>query len=115
MSSLVKVTSHVDPPYTCTYTLAEFIEANAEDLTPLEIASLIRGESTRIGGGAAPIVDVVPIHDDLSDDLDARVAALETIIRRYLDVAPEAAAERRAILKHFGSIDRDARAALKGK
>jgi hypothetical protein len=59
MKPLVKVTSHVDPPYSVTYTLAEFVEAN-EDLSHAEVAALIRGESIRLGGGAAPIVDVVP-------------------------------------------------------
>lgn len=59
MKPLVRVTSHVDPPYSITYTLAEFIEAN-EELTHAEIATLVRGEAIRIGGGAAPIVDIVP-------------------------------------------------------
>jgi hypothetical protein len=57
---LVKVTSHVDPPYSCTYTLAEFMEANAHDMEPEDIKSLIEGKPVRLGGGAAPIVDVVP-------------------------------------------------------
>lgn len=73
---LVKITSHVNPPMSCTYTLGEFLEANASDFQEGDMDALLMGRPIRMGGGAAPIVDVVP-----EGGLAARVARLEEALK----------------------------------
>lgn len=63
MKPYVRITSHVNPPLVVTYTIQEFFDANADDMSDEEIARLVREYPTRIGGGAAPIVDVEPVLD----------------------------------------------------
>lgn len=94
MKPLVRVTSHVSPPLTVTYTLAEFLEANIGDMDSADIVSLVKGEPIRMGGGAAPIVDVVPKD---APALLAENERLRALLRTFVEHASE-------MYPHFESI-----------